>query len=151
MLLTILCWISNLPMILFSTIFCWVHFYLTWVKESWKGVLVMFSVLRDGPLSQLWRGNQHWNPIRGATVCIPISLDGRNPSWKLTEGQKLISGSLAPSQLCHPGFTSSGSLWALLLKHFWNWVRGTCSLVLPPKEGLTCLWAGAERLFCSET
>lgn len=75
----ILCSVTNLAMILFS-IFCWLHFYFIWVKESWKGVLVLFSFLR-----KLWRGNQHWNPIREAAVRIPISLAGRTPlgtNWR---------------------------------------------------------------------
>lgn len=113
----------------------WLHFLL---QLGWKKVeerfLVLFSFLHDCPLQlQLWRGNKHWNPIREAAVCIPFSLAGRNHSWKLTEGQKLISCPLAPSQPCHPVSTFPGSLWALFLEGFWNWSWSTCSLALSPK------------------
>lgn len=80
-----------LLMISFSTIFVDRISTSFGLRERWRGILsTVFFFSRLSSLVATLERNQHWNPMKEAAVCIPISLAGRNHSWKVTEGQKLI-------------------------------------------------------------
>lgn len=49
-------------------------------------------------------------PHQGGSCVYPNQSGWKEPLLELTEGPKLISGSLVPSQACHLGCTSPGSL-----------------------------------------